>query len=128
MNKNGVIAVVVVVVAIVLAGLWALRSGEPRMPGECASPPSPPQGVTHTVEKDLVTVRWSPAPAGEYVATYVIEARAPQDVTPTAFVAPGNATTFQRQAPPQTTYYVNVLARNACGTSAPSSQLLITVP
>ena len=28
MNKNGVIAVVVVVASIVLVGLWAMRSGE----------------------------------------------------------------------------------------------------
>ena len=103
MNKNGVIAVVVVVVAIVLAGLWALRSGEGGMAGaDCASAPSTPQGVTHTVANDLVTIRWSPAAAGERVATYLIEARAPQDVTPTTFIAPGNATSFERQAPPGT--------------------------
>jgi hypothetical protein len=129
MNKNGVIAVVVVVVAIVLAVLWALRSGEGGMSGpDCAAAPGAPQGVAYSVEKDMVVIRWSPADAGERVATYLIEARAPQDVTPTTFVAPGNATTFQRQAPSQTTYYVNVLARNACGTSAPSSQLVVTVP
>ena len=35
MNKNGVIAVVVVVASIVLVGLWAMRSGEsgPRRSG-----------------------------------------------------------------------------------------------
>lgn len=128
MNKNGVIAVVVVVVAIVLAGLWALRSGESRMPGvECTAPPSPPQGVTHTVEGDLVTIRWSPAPAGEHVATYVIEARR-QDVTPFSFIAPGNATSFQRQGPPGSTHHVHLLARNACGTSAPSPEMTIKIP
>jgi fibronectin type III domain protein len=129
MNKNGVIAVVVVVVAIVLAGLWALRSGEGGVSGpDCAAAPSAPQGVAYSVAEGMVTIRWSPAAAGERVATYLVEAKAPQDVTPTTFVAPGNATTFQRQAPPQTMYYVNVLARNACGTSAPSSQLVVTVP
>ena len=129
MNKNGVIAVVVVVVAIVLAGLWALRSGQGGMTGpDCAAAPSTPQGVGYSVENDLVTIRWSPAAGGERVATYLVEARAPQDVTPTTFVAPGNATTFQRQAPSGTTYHVHVLARNACGTSAPSSEIVVKVP
>lgn len=127
MNKNGVIAVVVVVVAIVLAGLWALRSGEQRMPGECASPPSPPQGVTHTVEKDLVTIRWAPAPDGERVATYVIEARAP-NAAPFSYIAPGNATSFQRQGPLGSTHYVRVMARNACGTSSPSAEMTVKIP
>ena len=128
MNKNGVIAVVVVVVAIILAGLWALRSGEQGMPGaECSSPPNPPQGVTHTVEGDLVTVRWSPAPAGEHVATYVIEARAPE-AAPFSYIAPGNATSFQRQGPPGSTHHVHVMARNACGTSAPSAEMIVKIP
>jgi hypothetical protein len=128
MNKNGVIAVVVVVVAIVLAGLWALRSGEPRMPGvECTSPPSPPQGVTHTVEGDLVTIRWSPAPAGEHVATYVIEARVPQEA-PFSFIAPGNATSFERKGPLGSTHHVHLIARNACGSSAPSPEMIIKIP
>lgn len=128
MNKNGVIAVVVVVVAIVLAGLWALRSGEQGMRGvPCSSPPNPPQGVTHTVEKDLVTIRWSPAPAGEHVATYVIEARAPNEA-PFSFIAPGTATSFQRQGPFGSTYYAHVMARNACGTSAPSPEMTVKIP
>ena len=129
MNKNGVIAVVVVVVAIVLAGLWALRRGEGGMSGpDCAAAQDAPQGVTHTVDNDVVTIRWSPAAGGERVATYLIEARAPQDVTPTTFVAPGNATTFQRQAPSGTIYHVHVLARNACGTSAASPEMVVKVP
>lgn len=128
MNKNGVIAVVVVVVAIVLVGLWAMRSGEQGMGGpDCSSPPSVPQGVNYSLTKDVVTISWSPAPTGERVVTYLIEAKTAKDVTPTTFVAPGSATTFLRQAPPET-YYVHVLARNACGTSDPSPQLVVSVP
>ena len=129
MNKNGVIAVVVVVVAIVLAGLWALRRGESGVAGpDCAAAPGTPQDVTYTVEKDVVVIRWSPAAGGERVATYLIEARAPQDVTPTTFVAAGNATTFQRQSPAGATYHVHMLARNACGTSPPSPEMIVKVP
>jgi len=127
MNKNGVIAVVVVVVAIVLVALWALRSGEPGAGLDCASAPSVPQGVTHTLAGSTVTINWAPAPPTERVATYLIEATTTRGVNPTTFVAPGSATSFLREAPPAT-YYVHVLARNACGVSEPSSELVVTVP
>ena len=127
MNKNGVIAVVVVVVAIVLVGLWAMRSGQQGSGPDCASAPGTPQGVTHTLAGRIVTIVWSPAPATDRVATYLIEATTTRGVDPTTFVAPGSATSFDRDAPPAT-YYVHVLARNACGTSAPSSELVVTVP
>jgi hypothetical protein len=126
MNKNGVIAVVVVVVAIVLVGLWAMRRGEQSRSGpDCSAPPGTPQAVSHTLEKDIVTITWEP-PAGERVATYLIEATTTRGVNPTTFVAPGSATRFQRQAPPAT-YYVHVFARNACGTSAASPELVVAV-
>jgi hypothetical protein len=127
MNKNGVIAVVVVVVAIVLIGLWAVRSGEQVGSPDCAAAPSTPQDVTHSVSGRTVTIRWSPAPPNERVATYLIEATTTRGVNPTTFVAPGTATSFEREGPPAI-YYVHVLARNACGTSAPSPELVVNVP
>ena len=126
MNKNGVMAVVVAVVAIVLVGLWAMRSGEQGFGADCSGPPSVPQGVNYTESGKVVTITWSPAPATDSVATYLIEATTTRGVNPTTFVAPGSATSFQRQGPPGI-YYVNVFARNACGTSGPSSELVITV-
>jgi hypothetical protein len=115
MNKNGVIAVVVVVAAIVLVGLWAMRSGEQTAGGpDCAAPPNTPQNVA--------------PPAEERVTTYVIEAgSAPGATNQGTFVAAGTATTFQRQAPPGT-YYVRMFARNGCGTSPASPELTITTP
>ncbi len=127
MNKNGVIAVVVVVVAIVLVGLWAMRSGEGGRGPDCASAPGVPQGVAASLSGRTVTIEWAPAPASDRVATYLIEASTERGVNPTTFVAPGSATSFDRDAPPAT-YYVNVLARNACGTSAPSAELVVNVP
>jgi len=127
MNKNGVMAVVVVVVAIVLLGLWAMRSGEQGFGGaDCSGPPGIPQGVSHTIAGEVVTITWSPAPPSDHVATYLIEATTTRGVNPTTFVAPGSATSFQRQGPPAV-YYINMFARNACGTSGSSPEMVITV-
>jgi hypothetical protein len=131
MNKNGVIAVVVVIVAIVLIGLWVMRSGEQRQASrqfDCKEPPGVPAALSHTKAADMVTLTWTPPTGGEPPTTFVIEVGngAGQNNVGT-FVTPGTATSFQRQAPPAT-YYVRVLARNACGTSASSNEIIVTVP
>jgi hypothetical protein len=129
MNKNGVIAVVVVVVSIVLVGLWAMRSGEQGMMGEdCSRPPSAPTGVVATAEKNRGRLTWSAPSAGETVSNYIIEAGSMSGSNNQGtFVAPGNRTTFEREATAGT-YYVRVFARNACGTSPPSQEVTVTIP
>lgn len=128
MNKNGVVAVVVVVVAVILVGLWAMRSGDQTSGGvDCSAPPSVPRGVSHSKAGDVVTISWRPAPASDHVTNYLVDAKTPTDAAPTVFLAPGSVSTFQRQAPPAI-YHVHVSARNACGTSAQSSEIVVTVP
>lgn len=131
MNKNGVIAVVVVVVAIVLIGLWAMRSGQQNTSGrmDCNAAPAAPSGLAHDKKGDLVLLNWTaPTGGGDAVSTYVVEAgNSPGANNVGTFVTPGSATTFQRQAPAGT-YYVRVFARNGCGTSAPSNEVVLTVP
>jgi hypothetical protein len=131
MNKNGFIAVGVVVLAIVLIGLWVMRSGQQRRAHrqfDCAAPPAAPAGLSHSKSGDMVTLSWVPATQSELPTTYVIEAgsSAGQNNQGT-FVTPGTATSFQRQAPPGT-YYVRLFARNACGTSPASNEIIVTVP
>jgi hypothetical protein len=129
MNKNGVIAVVVVVAAVILVGLWAMRSGEQSPAGlDCSAPPSVPTGVAHNKAGDVATLTWTANPAADFVTTYVIEAgSAPGVNNQGTFVAPATATSFQRKAPPGT-YYVRMFARNGCGTSAPSTDITVTIP
>lgn len=129
MNKNGVIAVVVVVAAIILVGLWAMRSGDQAGSGlDCSAPPAVPTGVNYTKAGDVATLHWSPAPPGDHVTTYVIEAGSqPGANNQGTFVAPGTATSFQRQAP-NGTYYVHMFARNGCGTSPPTQDIVVTLP
>ena len=130
MNKNGVIAVVVVVVAVVLIGLWAMRSGSQNMAGrmDCNAAPPAPTNLAATKNGTMVTLNWTPSAGGDSVSTYVIEAGdTPGTNNVGIFVAPGGASTFQREAPAGT-YYARVFARNACGTSAPSNEVTVTVP
>ena len=128
MNKNGVIAVVVVVLSIVLIGLWAMRSAEPGMVGEnCTAPPGAPTGVVATAEGHTGRLTWTPPPAGETISNYVIEAGStPGSNNQGTFVAPANRTTFDREATAGT-YYVRLFARNACGTSPPSEEVTVTI-
>jgi len=66
MNKNGVIAVVVVVAAVILVGLWAMRSGEQGPGGvDCNAPPGVPGGMSYTKAGDVATLQWTAAPAAE---------------------------------------------------------------
>ena len=128
MNKNGVIAVVVVVISIVLVGLWAMRSGEQRVLGEdCSAPPSAPSGVVATADGHIGRLTWAAPPAGETITNYIIEAGStPGSNNQGTFVAPANRTTFDREASAGT-YYVRMFARNACGTSPPSEEVTVTI-
>jgi hypothetical protein len=129
MNKNGVIAVVVVVAAIILVGLWAMRSGNQTVSGlDCSTPPSAPTNVRYTKVGDVATLHWAPPPESDRVRGFVIEAGdTPGANNQGTFVAQASATSFQRQAPPGT-YYVHIFARNACGTSPPTEDIVVTIP
>lgn len=131
MNKNGVIAVVVVMAAVLLIGLWVMGSGGQRRSGsqvDCSAPPAVPTQVGHTKAGDTVTITWGPPPGDERPTTYVVEAgNAPGLNNAGTYVTPGAVTTLSRQAPPGS-FYVRVFSRNACGTSPASSEIVVTVP
>src|SRR5262245_11743568 len=128
MNKNGVIAVVVVVASIVLVGLWAMRSGEQGPAGaDCSAPPKAPTGLAASALPGKGRLEWAPAAAGDSVTTYIIEAgSAPGANNQGTFVAPSTATSFEREAQAGT-YYVRMFARNACGTSPVSQEVVVTI-
>ncbi len=129
MHRNGVIAVVVVVASVMLVGLWAARGGGQAPSGlDCAVPPTIPSGVAHTKAADVATLTWAPPPASDFVTTYVIEAGSATGANNQGtFVAPGTATSFSRKAPPGT-YFVRLFARNGCGTSPASQEIIVTMP
>jgi hypothetical protein len=130
MNKNGVIAVVIVIGAVVLIGLWVMRSGQTRQVArqfDCAEAPSAPEAVQSAVDAGTVRLSWT-APSGETPTSYVIEAgSAPGESNQGTFVTAASSTSFEREAPAGT-YYVRVFARNACGTSPSAGEVAVTVP
>lgn len=132
MNKNGSLAVVIVVAAVLLIGLWVLRTGQQRAGArqfDCATAPGVPASFAIAKARpDLARLTWLPPTSAEMPTSFVVEvgsATGKNDLG--TFVAPGTATSMDREAPPGT-YYVRLYARNACGTSPASPEVVVTLP
>ncbi|MEZ5285253.1 MAG: fibronectin type III domain-containing protein [Vicinamibacterales bacterium] len=131
MNKNGIVAVVVVITAVVLVGLWVMRSGQNRPGGrqfDCVAPPDAPINLTYTKNGSDVTGSWTP-PAGEdEPTTYVVEVGSRSGLNDQGtFIVPATETSFTGTTPAGT-YYGRVYARNACGSSPASNEITYTIP
>ena len=93
------------------------------VPGACASP-APPAGLSHGVSGATVQFTWAAVAAA---TRYVLEAGSGPGLANLASIDTGTAVaTFTAAAPPGT-YHVRVRARNACGTSAPSNETIVTI-
>ena len=132
MNKNGSLSVVIVVAAVVLIGMWVLRTGQQRAGArqfDCAAAPAAPSQLVVDKRPDVsVKAAWQ-APGGtEPPTSYVVESgtgSGKNDVG--TFIVPASATVMERAGAPGT-FFVRVYARNACGTSAPSNEVVVTLP
>lgn len=92
--------------------------------GTCA-PPAPPQALSSIVTGQLVHLSWL-APSGGGQQEYVLEAGTSPGLTNAATITLPNSPFFSVVAPPGT-YYVRARARNACGTSAASNEIVVSV-
>jgi hypothetical protein len=131
MNKNGIVAVVVVTTAVVLIGLWVMRSGQSRPGGrqfDCAAPPNAPSGFAIAKSGNTATGSWS-APGGEEApTTYVVEAGSQPGLNNQGtYVLPATQLSYSREVGAGT-FYVRVFARNACGTSPASNEVTLVMP
>jgi hypothetical protein len=88
----------------------------------CASPPAP-TGLNHTLSGSTVDLSWQTVAVA---ATYVVEAGSGPGLSNLASIASGSLSSLTATAPPGT-YYVRVRARNACGTSSASNEIVIVV-
>jgi hypothetical protein len=93
-------------------------------PPTCVAPPTAPTGLTATVNGGAVTLAWNPS-AG-LPTTYIVEAGSATGLTNLASVQTGLTPSFNANAPAGT-YFVRVRARNACGTSGASNEVVVIV-
>jgi len=104
MNKNGLVAMVVAVAAVVLAGLWLMQGGASR-PGsrqfDCSAPPNAPRNFTHTLADRVATGVWEAPDGAEPVINYVLEVGSTSGASNGAVITvPGNQTSYTRPCSP----------------------------
>jgi hypothetical protein len=91
-------------------------------PGACSGAPGTPTGFSATKSGSTITVAWNPPASGAAVASYTLQ------VTGT-FVGsfPTTGRTLSGSVAPGS-YTLSVSAANACGTSAATAPVTVTVP
>jgi len=94
--------------------------------GPCSSPPSAPSGLTFGVTGSTVSLNWN-ASAGS-PTSYRIAAGSSSGSTDIAVFDTGTTATSLSATVGGGTYFVRVLGQNACGTSAPSNEVVIAIP
>jgi predicted phage tail protein len=121
------------------AGAWQLRVRAVTAGG--ASDPSPPLAITAnrctispaaptvlpiTEMVRIVTLRWTPG-AGPAADSYVVEVGSNSGMRDLATIATSNPNTVLQTTAPAGRYFIRVRARNACGDSAPSNEVVVIV-
>jgi hypothetical protein len=93
----------------------------------CSGPPAAPLGFAVTQGPSGNPVRFSWMSPAVPVSSFRLEAGSGSGLANLAAVSlAGSATVFDVQAPPGT-YHVRLRALNACGASAPSAEVIVTV-
>lgn len=93
----------------------------------CTSAPQAPTGLSVAKNGTALGFTWN-APAGTPPSSYVFLVGSAPGASNLVVAPTGStATSLAGNAPPGA-YYVRVLAQNACGQSAPSNEVFITVP
>jgi hypothetical protein len=91
--------------------------------GGCSAPPAAPSLLTGSVSGSTVSLAWTSASGA---TSYIVEAGTGPGLTNVTVSDQGSATTLTANAG-DGTYYVRVRAANACGTSAPTNEIVLTV-
>ena len=94
--------------------------------GACASPPNRPQNLTGNVSGTLISINWAPPVGGCPPASYTVYAGSGSGLSNITTVGVGLQTGVSANAAPAT-YYINVIAVNAYGSSAAANELSLTV-
>lgn len=93
------------------------------------APPLPPQDVRVAMTSTHVTLSWEPAPGGAPPASYIIDVGSGPSLTDLLSQDTGSPSpSYTAPLPAAGNYYVRVRARGAGGVSAPSGEVVVTVP
>lgn len=92
-------------------------------PGPCATPPPPPTGYAAQTSGLNVVLTWNASPSA---TSYVLEAGSASGLANQLNASVGAVTSFAATAP-AATYFTRVRAANACGRSAPSAEVPVTL-
>ena len=96
--------------------------------GGCSAAPPAPFGFVATVSGQVVSLAWSLGATANGPTQFQIEAGSGPGAADLAIITvAGSLRGLVVQAPPGA-YYVRLRARNGCGASGPSNEILVTVP
>lgn len=93
--------------------------------GPCTTPPAAPTAFSASVTGTTVVLTWT-APSGTPSA-YIIEAGSTPGASNLVVSDTGSTATSLTATAAPGTYYARLRARNACGTSAPSNEIVVVV-
>jgi protein TonB len=94
--------------------------------GTTCMPPSAPQNLLASVSGQVVTLGWTPPAVGTPPVTYALHAGSSPGASNLAIIPMGTQTSLQASVP-NGTYYVRVVATNACGISTASNEATVVV-
>jgi glucose/arabinose dehydrogenase len=94
-------------------------------PGGCSAPPAAPAMLAASVSNRQVTLTWTSV---QSPSVFVVEAGSASSLADLAVIELPGVVRALIVAAPAGQYYVRLRARNACGTSAPSNEIVVLVP
>lgn len=94
----------------------------------CTSAPSAPTGLTSSVANRVVTLQWTAPAGGPAPVGYTLRVGSAPGLSNILIYPTGSAATALAAAAPPGTYYVRVVATNACGASVESNAIVVSVP
>jgi glucose/arabinose dehydrogenase len=92
-------------------------------PAVCATPPPPPTGYAAQTAGLNVVLSWNASPSATF---YVLEAGSVSGAADILQASVGNVTSLATTGPPNI-YFTRLRAANACGASAPSPEVRLTL-
>jgi len=98
---------------------------DPAAAAKCSDPPPAVALKQVSAGAGTVSLTWTASAAN---STYLLEAGTTRGAADALAVDVGTVTAFQATGVKPGTYYVRVRATNACGSSAPSNELMVTMP